>query len=324
MPQPGLIFPSHPEVPAEAAVVARQPRFDAPGALHHVMVRGIERRALFMDDLDRQDLLERLCRILPEAEASCPAWAFMPNHVHYVIRAGKVPLSQVMRRLNTGFAVRFNLRHERVGYLFQNRFRSRLVAGDEDLRNLVRYVSLNPLRAGLVASLEHLERFRWCSYGALLGRRASLPFEDLPAGLAPFADRTSLARARLRASMRRSDGEEAGVPEEAPFPIAPRARSSVDEPPAEVHRDLVQLTTAACQRLGVSVRELQRGARSDRASRARALICHVAVSCWRLPRKMVAEAVGVSPSAVSHVLVRGAEIAREEPAIIHQFTTVPA
>lgn len=296
--------------------MARQRRFDAPGALHHVMVRGIERRSLFVDDLDRRDLLDRLCRILPEAGASCLVWVFMSNHVHYVMRVGQAPLSQVMRRLNTGFAVRFNLRHERVGYLFQNRFRSRLVAGDEDLRNLVRYVCLNPLRAGLVASLGELERFRWSSYGALLGRRPSLPFEDVAAALAPFADRASLARRRLRASLQAGDcAEVEPAPEEPLVSIAPHVPSPCDESPAAVERDLIGLATILCERLGISRQELQRGARSDRVSRARALICHVAVSRWRLPRDAVAAAVGVSPSAVSHALVRGSQIAREELAL---------
>ena len=99
----------------------RQPRLDAPGLLQHVMARGIERRKLFRDDKDRKSFLERLTTILEETQTQCYAWALIPNHFHILLRTGPTPLSKVMRRLMTGYAVTFNLRHRRSGHLFQNR-----------------------------------------------------------------------------------------------------------------------------------------------------------------------------------------------------------
>ena len=111
----------------------RRPREDAPGAAHHVMVRGIDRLPIFLDDADREDFLHRLSRLIPQLGFLCFAWALMPNHVHLVIRSGQVRISQLMARLGTGYARRFNERHGRVGHLFQNRFRSRCVVDDADL-----------------------------------------------------------------------------------------------------------------------------------------------------------------------------------------------
>jgi REP element-mobilizing transposase RayT len=130
--------------------MARVARRDAPGAVHHVLVRGIERQRIFRDDEDREDFLARLGRQALESGTACLAWALLPNHAHLVLQTGNRPLSEVMRRLNTGYARGFNLRHRRTGYLFQNRFRSILVEDDPYLRVLLRYVHLNPLRAGLV------------------------------------------------------------------------------------------------------------------------------------------------------------------------------
>lgn len=99
----------------------RSARLDAPGVVHHIMIRGIERRKIFLDDKDREDFLSRLERLLAATKTSCYAWAFMPNHAHFLLRTGGVPISALMSRLLTGYAVYFNFRHKRSGKLFQNR-----------------------------------------------------------------------------------------------------------------------------------------------------------------------------------------------------------
>ena len=86
----------------------RLARLDAPGVLHHIMIRGIERRKIFRNDKDRDDFLDRLSTLLPKAETSCYAWAFLANHAHFLFRTGKIPLKTLMRRLLTGYAVSFN------------------------------------------------------------------------------------------------------------------------------------------------------------------------------------------------------------------------
>jgi len=96
----------------------RQPRLDAPGLLHHVMARGIEGREIFKDDQDRCSFSERLAIVLEETQTQCYGWALIPNNLHLLLRTGPTPLSKVMRRLMTGYAVNFNKRHRRHGHLF--------------------------------------------------------------------------------------------------------------------------------------------------------------------------------------------------------------
>ena len=100
----------------------RKSRIDAPDALHHVIGRGIARQKILFGDADREDFLDRLGSILIETKTSCYAWALLPNHL--LLRTGTAPLSSVMRRLLTGYAVGYNLRHRRYGHLFQNRYKS--------------------------------------------------------------------------------------------------------------------------------------------------------------------------------------------------------
>ena len=110
----------------------RTARLDTPGLLHHIMIRGIERRRIFNDDKDRENFIERLSILLPETKTQCYAWVFMPNHTHFLFRSGSSGISTLMRRLLTGYAVSYNRRHKRHGQLSQNRYKSIICEfGDE-------------------------------------------------------------------------------------------------------------------------------------------------------------------------------------------------
>ena len=108
----------------------RRGRIDAAGALHHLIIRGIERKPIFYDDIDKDRFLERFGTVLTECKAACYAFALLSNHVHLLIRTGASPVASLMRRLLTGYAVSFNKRHKRSGHLFQNRYKSILCEED--------------------------------------------------------------------------------------------------------------------------------------------------------------------------------------------------
>jgi REP element-mobilizing transposase RayT len=120
------------------------------------MCRGIERRDNFRDNQDRRNFVERLGRVVSETSTSCLAWCLMPNHFHLLLRTGQSPVAGVMGRLLTGYAVTFTRRHKRSGRLFQNPYKSILCQEEPYFLELVRYIHLNPLRGGLVGSLEKL------------------------------------------------------------------------------------------------------------------------------------------------------------------------
>ncbi len=148
----------------------RQARLDAPGTLHHVMIRGIEQREIVDGDLDRKDFVSRMGKIASETQTSIYAWSLMTNHAHILLRSGPSGLPRFMRRLLTGYAINYNLRHRRHGYLFQNRYKSIVCEEDAYFKELVRYIHLNPLRAKLAESLAELDRYRWCGHSVLMGR----------------------------------------------------------------------------------------------------------------------------------------------------------
>jgi len=175
----------------------RQARIDAPGALHHIISRGIERRKIFRDDQDRNSFLTRLEKIVIETHTDCYAWALMPNHFHLLLKTGKVPISTVMRRLLTGYAIGFNGRHRRIGHLFQNRYKSILCQEDLYLKELVRYIHLNPLRAGIVEDFKELERYRYSGHGTVLNKQKA-SFQRTGEVLLLFSDKVARARRLYR------------------------------------------------------------------------------------------------------------------------------
>jgi REP element-mobilizing transposase RayT len=179
----------------------RKSRIDAPGALQHVIGRGINRQAIFFDKADYRDFLHRLGDILSKSTTSCYAWALLPNHFHLLLRTGDVPISRVIQRLLTGYVVTYNRRHRRFGHLFQNRYKSILCQEEPYLLELVRYIHLNPLRAAVVSDYKALGRYPYCGHGVILGRRKN-DWQDVHSILVLFGDNESTARGRYNEFVR--------------------------------------------------------------------------------------------------------------------------
>lgn len=148
----------------------RGPRLDYPGSLHHVMARGIEKGLIMHDDIDRKDFLRRLGAVAEDTSTVVYAYAIMPNHFHLLVKSGQNGLPTFMRRLLTGHAQYFNKRHKRVGHLFQNRYRSEVCEEESYFSTLIAYIHLNPVKAGIVKSVNDLLTYPWTSHPVILGK----------------------------------------------------------------------------------------------------------------------------------------------------------
>ena len=175
----------------------RKPRLDAPGALHHIIGRGIEKTLIFQSDFDRQDFVDRLADFGHKKNLLIYAWALMPNHFHLLVRTGFMPIANNMRKLLTGYVVNYNLRHNRHGHLFQNRYKSIICEEDPYLLELTRYIHLNPLRAGLVQSLGELEDYPWTGHAGIIGKR-KMRWQEIDSVLAYFGKSRGAARKKYR------------------------------------------------------------------------------------------------------------------------------
>lgn len=175
----------------------RSARLDIPGVLQHVIIRGIERCDIFRDDQDRSMFLERLFSLLQQTSTRCYAWSLMSNHAHLLLQPMVSPLSRLMRSLLTGYAVSINRKYQRSGHLFQNRYKSIICEEEPYLLELVRYIHLNPLRAGLVATIDDLDRYPWSGHAVLMGCRCR-EGQQTAEILERFGDGASVARRNYR------------------------------------------------------------------------------------------------------------------------------
>jgi REP element-mobilizing transposase RayT len=170
------------------------------------MGRGIERIKIFKNKVDRNDFLNRIAQLCSEGFLTAYAWALMPNHFHLLIRTGRQPLSDSMRKLLTGYVVNYNRRHRRYGHLFQNRYKSIICEDDPYLLELTRYIHLNPLRAEVVNSLGELNQYAWTGHSAIMGR-VKREWQDTDTLLAYFDKRRKMAIERYEGFLREGIGQ---------------------------------------------------------------------------------------------------------------------
>jgi len=260
----------------------RLPRIDAPGCIHHVMARGIDGRDIFQDDRDRSCYLDLLARFVAEHGAGLLAWALMPNHVHLVLETGHRPLWRTMHRLGTAYGRRFNGRHGRRGYVFQDRYRAILVDRESYLLSVVRYVHRNPLRAGLVRDLRALEGYPWTGHAVLMSRREA-SFQSTRPILERFGPDPEQARRALRAWMDM---------EPDPAPVA--------------GPDLDALIARVCRALDVDPDAVRAGRRERAVCEARAAVARLARH--HFSQRALALRLGVSPQALTHASRRGRKV----------------
>lgn len=170
--------------------MARKPRIHVDGALYHVMLRGNGGQTIFLSDDDRDAFETLVAEGVSRFGHRIHAYCWMGNHVHLAIQVADTPLSKIMQNLAFRYTRYINRREERIGHLFQGRFKALLVDADSYLLELVRYIHLNPVRAKLVAAPAD---YRWSSHLAYLGK-VHKEWLTTDWGLSQFASSTGTAR----------------------------------------------------------------------------------------------------------------------------------
>ena len=317
----------------------RTARIDIPGLLQHVIVRGIERRDIFLDDDDRHLFLERLSKLLSETGTECLAWALMSNHLHLLLCPRVTKLSVFMRRLLTGYAIVFNLQHKRSGHLFQNRYKSIVCQEDTYLLELVRYIHLNPLRAGLVKTIDELDRYPWCGHAVLMGsqkldgqntddvlslfgrsrRSVRQKYRDFVIDGIKNGRRDELVGGGLRRSLSVSGAGDYEAFDERILGSGDFVESLWRETePREIsgaRMSLAEIIRGTAEVFGVKVELLRQKNRVKKIAEARAVICYLAVRECGFNGVEVARALNLSRSGVSVAVKRGGEIVAGNPGL---------
>lgn len=313
----------------------RQARLDAPGTLHHVIGRGIEKTVIYRTEEDRADFLKRVAVLCQGKAWKVYAFALMDNHFHLLIRTSRQSLSYSMKKLLTGYVVNFNRRHKRCGHLFQNRYKSIICEEDPYLLELTRYIHLNPLRAGFVKDMGELNRYGWTGHAAIVGR-VKREWQDVETVLAYFGSRRNMAVKRYEQFIR--EGMKQGRRPELvggglirslggwSQVVSLRRKGMLSAHDDRIlgssnfvsgllreaegkeketlrlsvkAHDLDSLAKVIAEREGVEEKNLKSGSRSAEAVRVRRVFCQLAVKKLRYYGAEVARYLGMTTSAVN-------------------------
>jgi REP element-mobilizing transposase RayT len=255
----------------------RRSRLDLPGSLHHICIRGVDGRRIFVDEADPVDLLRRYERWSLETKTRSLAWSLDGNHAHFVIERGEQPMAVLMARFTGAFAQRFNWRHERRGHLFMRRYESRRIRDESDLRWMVLYASANAVRHGAMGP-PALDLSAESSWAGMMGTREPHSFEALDIALALYGEDVEQSRHNLRAALAMAIETKWAPPQ---------------------HVEFAALVREVCTRLEVDIASLHRGKPNARAARQEIILR--AVAELQMRRIDIAAKLGISTRQISRV-----------------------
>jgi len=285
----------------------RRPRIDYPDAVHHVYARGNEKRAVFLDDRDGDFFLSRLKQNLSRWEIRCIAWALMPNHFHLLIRCPKGNLASLMQCFLTGYSLYFNKRYQRVGHLFQNRYKSEVLSREGHFRELVRYIHLNPIRAGICPSMKELSRYSWTGHRGIVSEREN-GWQDLETVREMFQSPHRSWRQEylefLEAGIRPSQGPGHTGVDRSPIRADHHERELspiTSEPPAGYFEILERISAST----GISLDEIKGKSRTARIIHARRLLLAICRDELKAPVCKISRWIGIPVHSGWYLLRNG-------------------
>jgi putative transposase len=291
--------------------MARKPRIEYPGAFYHVISRGNRKQTIFKDDKDRKRVLQKLLEYKETYSFILYAYTLMDNHIHLLIEVGKVPLSKIMQCLLQSYTQWYNVKYDLVGHLFQGRYKSILCDKNVYLLNLIRYIHLNCVRAGIVSDPAD---YKWSSHRIYLGLEES-KLIDPDLVLKQFSNRSRKKAIKLfdkfvmewigedrkdefyRTIDQRILGEENFV-RDVKKKVGEEFKKAED-----ILRDktLEDIASAVNQLSDVTTGVLRSRSRSSEALYARKLFVYLSLTYTQSKRKEIAEYLDRTPKMVSYL-----------------------
>jgi REP element-mobilizing transposase RayT len=301
------------------------------------MSRGLDGMDLFRDDEDRLFFLKLVEQYIKRADMRCYAWVLMRNHYHFVLRSSELPLSTCMKPLNSRYAGYFNRKYQRRGYVFQDRYKS--VATQEQLygEEMVRYVHLNPVRAGVCKNVAELDRYQWSGHAALIGKIAP-GFQDIKTVLRRFGKTIPEAhkhyRQFLKDGLLKAEGNiigsirhsiNSGHHRESPglwvigdHDFVAKALAADKENRLRIARyaakgfNIERIAGQIARQFHLKEDAITRRGRNNAVSDARKIIAYLAHRTYDIPVIAIARFLGVGGSAVSMMISQGESLAAKK------------
>jgi REP element-mobilizing transposase RayT len=305
--------------------MARKPRIHLPGGIYHVIFRGNGGQDVFLSEADRY----RFYLLLQEGSNRfgyrIHAFCLMGNHIHLALQVGDIPLSRAMHNLSFRYTRWINWREQRSGHLFQGRYKAILVDGENYLLELVRYIHLNPVRAGLVVDPEE---YSWSGHRAYLGKEI-LPWLTTEWMLAQFGKSVAKARAAYMAfvlegvdEVHRPDFHGAGVDSRllGDDNFMDRCLSGSGEMPLRLTAQ--QIIDQVCLAYHIDVSLLKAKSQQRTASEARAMAGWLARESGCVTLSSIAKLVNRDVGSISSAVRRLSDRIQDDPELAEKLRSL--
>jgi len=299
--------------------MARKPRIEFPGALYHVFSRGNNKQLVFICETDFEAFLERIKRYSEKYLFKVYVYVLMPNHFHIVLETHVIPISKIMQELLQSYTLYFHKNYGTVGHLFQGRYKAILCDKETYLKELVRYITLNPVRADIVNLPEN---YKWSSYHSYFGD-SSQSFVDIEFVFNLFDEDRTSAKKLLWAFIR--DGLSMGHKQELYDVVDQRILGSeqfvneikskieekngldhLDEPikTVKIQRSLTEILNIVSDVTEIPKSAILSSSKELHISRARGIFTYVAVKYLGFHNRKISNFIKKDPSSVTHMVRR--------------------
>jgi len=291
--------------------MARRPRLFAPGLLYHVIVRGNQRRKTFLSDTDYQAYLQRLGRYRQKFGYTIHAYCLMPNHVHLLVESSEIPLGKFMQGVQQSYSQYFNLHHRKAGHVFQGRYQAIVCDKEPYLLELIRYIHLNPVRAGMA---KEPERYPYSGHRSYLDGKPTEVID--PRKILRLIGGKGRYRAFIRDGM--SEGHKGEYYEVADQRFlggegfGDKLQEEHEEEQPKKRRPLDHVVRDLSRALEIGIAELRSADRSWKVSQARTQVGYIMVRRLGYPLSEVAKYLQRDPATVSTLISRLAERMRKD------------
>ena len=290
--------------------MARKPRIEYPSAFYHVITRGNRRESIFMDVQDRERFLKKLFEYKERYIYTLYAYTLMDNHIHLLIETGKEPLSKIMQGLLQSYAQWYNRKYKTVGHLFQGRYKAIICDKDSYLLNLIRYIHLNPVRAGIV---KDPDEYKWSSHRAYLGLEHS-KIVDIEPVLSQFS--TNIQKSILLYKSFLLEWIDESKKDDFYITVDQRFLGETDfiedvkkkigeesrkEDNILKNRKLEEIAKQIKKITGVSLKNLRSSSRRNDIVEARSIFVRLALLFTKYKRKEIAEYLDRTPKMISYL-----------------------
>ncbi|HBX23418.1 MAG TPA: hypothetical protein DEF34_07305 [Desulfotomaculum sp.] len=290
--------------------------YPTPDTVYHVICRGNNRQDIFLDNHDYFKYLDLWHKYKAEMGFEVYAYVLMPNHVHWLLKTGLTPLWEIMHRMHSTYAKWFNHRHERVGHLFQDRYKSIICDTDSYLLVLARYIHLNPIRAGLVSEVNH---YPWSSFPGYCGHENTILNTSFL--LSNFSPETTKARHELISFTREGIDQQQKAAENPDFNKKQQKEkwhlrpfnSHIEQPRIKLKKNQIprqltinQITEWVIKETGVTLTEMISNLQQRHVTEARSLLIRIAVGEAGIKRSDVAVFLDKNRSQVTRVMEKWA------------------